>query len=123
MDHSQGPGVPDEIVVGQGLVPGAGQKLFESSTFTCSHCETVVVMNPDRSRSRGYCPKCDHLVCDGCEARRVASGGVCYPFKAMCQDLLEMIDKGKSLILVNSDALAEHARGVEEYRQSTIYLP
>ena len=39
-------------------------KLFESPTFTCKHCNRVVIMNPDRSRPRGYCRKCDAYVCD-----------------------------------------------------------
>lgn len=94
MDHTQSPGVPDEIVVAQGLSFGAGRSFFESATFTCSHCETVVVMNPDRSRQRGYCKKCDHLICDTCETVKVQTGK-CYPFKAMVQDILNGIDRGR----------------------------
>ena len=94
IDNTNSPGVPDAIVVAQGLPPGAGRGKFESGTFTCSHCEAVVVLNPDRTRSRGYCRKCDHYVCDGCEANRVVSGGVCYPYKAKIKDALEDIDKG-----------------------------
>jgi hypothetical protein len=80
-------------MMAEGLSKGAGRGLFESPTFTCNHCEAVVVMNPDRSRARGYCRKCDHYVCDTCEARRVASGGECYPFKSMVNDLLNLVDK------------------------------
>jgi hypothetical protein len=42
--------------------------LFESATITCAHCHAVVVLNPQRTRERGYCRKCDHYVCDnpGC---------------------------------------------------------
>lgn len=94
IDHSNSPGVPDAIVVAQGLPPGSGQGKFESGSFTCSHCEATVVLNPNRSRSRGYCSKCDHYVCDNCEAVRFASGGVCYPYKAKVKDALERIDKG-----------------------------
>ena len=94
IDHTQSPGVPDAIVVAQGLPAGAGRGKFESASFTCSHCEAIVVLNPDRSRARGYCRKCDHYVCDGCEAARVLSGGECYPYKAKVKDALEDIDKG-----------------------------
>ena len=87
IDHRESPGVPDEIMVAQGLPAGSGRKVFESATFTCSHCERVVIMNPDRSRERGYCRKCDHYVCDGCEAERVRTG-VCMPFKAMIAELI-----------------------------------
>jgi hypothetical protein len=46
-----------------------GGRLFESATVTCAHCIRVVVLNPDRSRSRGYCRKCDHYVCDLCDGK------------------------------------------------------
>ncbi len=60
IDHSNSPGVPNG---GDAAHVGAGQK-FESATVTCSHCHYVVVLNPDRSRARHYCSKCDHYVCD-----------------------------------------------------------
>lgn len=102
MDHTDSPGVPDSVVVAQGLSFGAGQAKFESSTFTCSHCEAVVVMNPDRSRERGYCKKCDHLLCDKCETIKVKTGK-CYPYKAMVQDILNAIDRsGDSTKAINS---------------------
>lgn len=88
IDHRNSPGVPDEVVMREGLPAGAGQRVFESATFTCSHCEAIVIMNPDRSRERGYCRKCDHYVCDRCETERVKTG-VCYPYKARIADLIE----------------------------------
>jgi hypothetical protein len=91
IDHRNSPGVADEVMT-QGLIPGAGRGIFESPTFTCSHCEAVVIMNPNRSRARGYCRKCDHYVCDACEAERVRTG-ICYPFKSMVLDLLNEADK------------------------------
>ena len=60
IDHRVSPGVPagpDPALVGAG-------RLFESATITCSHCQAVVILNPDRSRPRHYCAKCDHYVCD-----------------------------------------------------------
>lgn len=98
LDHSASPGVPDELLVAQGLPPGVGQERFESATFTCSHCQVIVILNPDRSRSRGFCRKCEHYVCDHCEAQRVATGE-CYPFIARASDLLEKIDKDGSEVL------------------------
>jgi hypothetical protein len=44
--------------------PAPGGATFESATITCSHCNVVVVLNPDRTRARGYCSRCDHYVCD-----------------------------------------------------------
>lgn len=98
IDNSNSPGVPDELVVAEGLPAGAGKIKFESASITCSHCEAVVVLNPDRSRERGYCPKCDHYVCDACEALRVLSGGACYPWKAMIADMMERADKGHAAL-------------------------
>ena len=88
IDHSMSPGISDEMAVAAGMPVGSGHIKFESATFTCSHCEVVVMLNPDRQRSRGYCPRCDHYVCDECEAKRVLSGGHCYPFKAQAYDMI-----------------------------------
>lgn len=44
----------------------SGGKLFEADTSTCSHCQRVVVLNPDRTRERGFCRKCYHYICDQC---------------------------------------------------------
>lgn len=93
MDHRCSPGVPDEVLVAQGFPAGVGSTIFESATITCSHCEFIVVLNPDRSRSRGYCKKCDHYICDGCEAKRVLSGGECLPFKVMVEKYLNQVAK------------------------------
>jgi hypothetical protein len=123
LDHRNSPGVPDSILVPQGLVKGAGQGTFESSTFTCSHCESVVVLNPDRSRPRGYCPKCDHYVCDECEAKRFASGGACYPYKAMCQDILELIDKSPFPGARSGDELIAQAKFTHETKSQIILPP
>ena len=39
-------------------------QLYECATITCAHCNTVVILRPDRSRPRNYCRKCDKYVCD-----------------------------------------------------------
>jgi hypothetical protein len=80
MDHSQTEGVPDEVVVRLGLPAGAGKGVFETATFTCSHCQTVVIINPDRKRQRAYCRGCNHLLCDPCGAERALTG-VCRTFE------------------------------------------
>lgn len=70
IDHRHSPGLTPGEVPDMGLdapIVGAGQ-LYESATITCSHCQVTVVLNPLRTRERGYCTKCDHYVCDnpGC---------------------------------------------------------
>ena len=75
-----------------GLPVGPHQRL-ETATINCSHCQRMVILNPDRSRSRGYCPKCDHYLCDQCEAERVRTG-ICRPWKQVMDEALEQAVKG-----------------------------
>lgn len=84
--HSQG--VPDEVMVAQGMPVGAGKGLFESATFTCSHCNAVVVLNPKRTRERGYCRKCSQCICDLCTAR-MALTLECKPMAQIIDEALE----------------------------------
>ncbi len=91
IDHRYSPGITPKMARFANLPVGSGNGVFETPTFTCSHCQRVVIMNPARTRSRGYCRKCDHYVCDGCEAKRVASGGVCYTYKQFMDDICEKI--------------------------------
>lgn len=68
----------------------SGGSLFESATVTCAHCHKVVVLNPDRTRARGYCRKCDQYVCDnpGCNAE-------CTPMDKILDTLQEKAFKEK----------------------------
>lgn len=54
IDHRFSPGLP-------GTPEGA---MLEAATHTCAHCHAIVVLNPKRTRPRGYCAKCDRYVCD-----------------------------------------------------------
>ena len=68
--------------------------LFESATVTCSHCQRQIVLNPNRSRDRAYCPKCDHYICDSCELTRVQTGGTCKTFKQIVDETYELASRG-----------------------------
>jgi len=103
IDHRSSPGITPEMTRFTNLPAGAGQGVFESPTFTCSHCQHVVVMNSARTRSRGYCRKCDHYICDGCEGKRVLSGGVCYTYKQFMDDLCEDTIKREAKTGVKED--------------------
>lgn len=85
LDHSQTEGLDAATERAAGLPPGAGQGLFESSTYTCTHCQTVVLMNPARRRERSYCTGCDHYICDGCGAVRALSG--------RCRTVAQILDE------------------------------
>lgn len=109
VDHRASPGLPDDMALSMGLPVGGGQGLLEAATYTCSHCNRVVIIEPKRTRERAYCPKCDHLICDRCGAIRAASGGECKTFKQVIEEVqekgardaqLEGIDRsGSSIIL------------------------
>lgn len=93
IDHRDSPGVSAELARPIGA-PVVGSTMFESATITCSHCQTVVILNPDRSRERGYCRKCDHYICDKC-TRIMAQTLECRPFK----QILDEAEKAAHLIL------------------------
>lgn len=87
IDHSQTQGLSDEMVAAVGLPAGAGKGVFEAPTYTCSHCNGVVIMNPDRKRDRAYCTGCDHLICDNCGVIR-AQTRKCKTFKQLVDEVL-----------------------------------
>jgi len=95
IDHRFSPGLPAGMATAAGLKPEEGRGLYESATYTCSHCQTIVIIKPDRSRERGYCRKCDHHVCDACEALRVSSGGECTPFVEVVDTVRNLGAQGK----------------------------
>jgi hypothetical protein len=99
VDHRLGEGItPEEASkAGKDTIPVGRGVMFQSPTINCSHCSKLVVLNPDRSRSRGYCPKCDRYVCDQCEAIRVQTG-VCRPFKKVIDEFYEKITKQGEII-------------------------
>ena len=91
IDNRASPGVPIEMVraarAAGKWVPEAGEgALFESATITCAHCGSVVILNPDRTRPRSYCRRCDRYICDGCAAL-----GECVPFEKILLDTADAI--------------------------------
>lgn len=70
--------------------------MLEMATLTCSHCQKQLVRNPARLRDRAYCPKCDHYICDECEAHRVQTG-VCRPFSQVLDILGDKLEHGETI--------------------------
>jgi hypothetical protein len=98
IDHRDSPGLaaPDLVRAGlPGNMPIGAGKMLEAPTYTCPHCQTVVVINPNRQRERAWCRQCDHYVCDGCGAAMQASGYVHVPFKKVIDDFLNAAAKDK----------------------------
>jgi hypothetical protein len=85
MDHRGTPGLD---------LPGnIGQGLFEAPTITCSHCQAVFMVNPQRTRERAFCRKCDHYICDACGAI-LHDTGICRPFAKVLDDAQELAARG-----------------------------
>jgi hypothetical protein len=89
IDHRESPGLTpeDAAICPDGIPVGRGQ-LFESAFITCSHCQRGVVLNPDRTRERGYCRKCDKYICDQCTAA-LHNTGICRPYAQLVDEILE----------------------------------
>lgn len=68
VDHSASPGLKPDEAVKLGYHPSqvAEGQVFEAKTNHCSHCGTVVIMNPLRTRERCYCSACNKYICDNC---------------------------------------------------------
>lgn len=69
IDNQESPGFTEADAPRRSILPFAGAgKLFECATNTCSHCDRVVIRNPNRTRPRGHCRACDYFICDPCDA-------------------------------------------------------
>jgi hypothetical protein len=65
-----------------------GKLHFEADTYTCRHCERVVVLNPERKRERYKCSGCNHHICDDCQALRF-TGAPCKTYAQFIDELRE----------------------------------
>lgn len=90
--------IPEDMLRASNLPVGAGKGLFETPTYTCSHCQYVVVMNSQRTREREYCRGCDSYICDGCGALK-KQGAPCKTYAQIVDENLNAIAHGASLIL------------------------
>lgn len=68
LDHRNSPGITQADLL---TIPAshrhlfqATKGLFESPIIRCCHCGTMVMINPDRTRARGFCSPCNHYRCD-----------------------------------------------------------
>ena len=77
----------DQRATAAELPPGSVRH-FEADTYTCSHCEAVVVMNPERKRERYKCKGCNHHICDACAASKAIGGG-CRTYAQFIDELRE----------------------------------
>ncbi len=93
IDHRDSPGLtPADVAHVPGAVAVPGGEQFETDVYQCTHCQRTVILHAPRERlaARGYCPKCDHYICNGCEKARMASGGQCVPFARVLDQAAEI---------------------------------
>jgi hypothetical protein len=89
IDHRESPGLrPEDVAHIPGAIAVGKGQLFESAIISCSHCPRIVVLNPDRSRERGYCRKCDDYICDFC-TEELHRTGVCRTWVQVIDEILE----------------------------------
>lgn len=88
IDNRVNAGVPDEVMVSLGYPVGAGNGLYESATYTCSHCHAVVIIEPKRTRERGFCRGCNRQICDGCNVVK-AQTLLCHSMDQIIDETLE----------------------------------
>lgn len=102
IDNRINAGVPDEVMVAMGYPVGSGHGVYESATYTCSHCHTVVIIEPKRTRERGYCRGCNRQICDGCNAVKAKTLS-CNSMEKIIDETLEAAVKqaepGSSILL------------------------
>ena len=96
IDHRSSPGIPAELARIMGLDPkqmGEGC-YFETETLTCSHCKTSQIKNTLRSRERGFCTKCYHYICDGCNAQSLTAEYQHMPFEKLIDITRDLAERG-----------------------------
>lgn len=98
IDHRNSPGLTAEDLAGFPSPAVAGGELYESALITCGHCRSVVILNPNRSRERGYCPKCDRYMCDECEFLR-AQTFACRDYERYLDDLQRSMEQQPNVAL------------------------
>jgi len=92
VDHRASPGLPADMAIAAGYDPDQVRegKVYEAPTLGCAHCGTHVIINPWRTRERGWCAKCDRYICEGCEAARKA-GAV----HRTIEEISDMVNTGR----------------------------
>lgn len=111
IDHRDSPGITPEqaALAGNGTMPVGRGMRFESATINCHVCKRLVILNPDRTRPRAYCPKHDAYSCDWCEAERVRTGE-CHPFQKVLDDFVDAAAKGHDVKPITDAFMARRSR-------------
>ncbi len=85
IDHRASPGFTEEQAKTLNLPYEQVKEgaMLEMASLTCAHCKVAVIKNPLRIRERAHCFKCNHYICDLCEAKTRESDYIHMPFEAI----------------------------------------
>lgn len=102
VDHRASPGIPEDIALRMGLDPNTVKegKVLEAATKRCVHCPSVYIMNPQRTRERGFCFQCAGFVCDTCQVASKLPGYV----HLNCQEVIDKVQSG-NFVMTGSTSL------------------
>jgi predicted RNA-binding Zn-ribbon protein involved in translation (DUF1610 family) len=98
VDHRDSPGLTwadiPERLRRAGMRPVGKGENFEADVYQCTHCQRTIALaaKADDMSKRGYCPKCDHYICNRCEQLRVATG-FCWSFFRLLDTAYEIVQK------------------------------
>lgn len=90
IDHRASPGIPEAQARKLGFDPKQVREgaVFEAKTYGCSHCGSVVVVNPLRTRERASCFKCNSHICDWCAVAAKEPGYVHRSFNEIADQVV-----------------------------------
>lgn len=107
IDHRNSPGITGEYLAQHNMketpLVGKGQT-YESAVLTCHGCQGDIIINPARTRDRAWCRVHDAYLCDNCDARRAAAGGICKSLSQIIEDLWNKLVTGK-IKTINSELI------------------
>lgn len=95
IDHTDSPGFTcADVGPAAAELFGPGKK-FEGGMLKCHRCDKQTILNPLRTRERGYCSRHDAHLCDEC-ALTVKMIGVCQSFDEFIDLYLNRVANGYS---------------------------
>ena len=97
IDNTNSPGVPDTLPRpnnGAPVITGKPGQKTEIPFYTCSHCQTPVVVNPGRTRDREHCRKCHRIICDNCALEQKLGKGPHNPMARKFEEEFKRLASG-----------------------------
>lgn len=91
IDHRFSPGLPEPVhIPGLPTITAPGGQVIEAAILACRHCSTELIKTGSGLSQcfyGGYCPGCDHYICERCEGLRLIHG--CMTIEKVIDTILE----------------------------------